>query len=151
MVAFKRMAWFSVAGALASLAILLAGCGGRYDVNEILRQLVEERGLGGGDDTVTVRIANQTVGVDEVITLRIDGLEEVFSCPAEEMVCNYPLGTIPQQIDVVEEQRYDEDGGFVGGRILDGQPGFTITREQYSAGSIILLLFGSDIADVRVF
>lgn len=137
---------------LAAASLMLStGCAtGRYDVNEILWYLVEQRGLDTGETTVTVRLSNQTAGYDERVTLRIDGLTSVFECPAEEMVCDYILIEVPDLIEVIEEQRYDEDGGFAGGRILEGQPGFTLDNTQYRPGSIILLQMGVESAQVRV-
>ncbi len=134
----------------AGLPLLSSGCAGRYDVNEVLRYLVERRGLDTGENTVTVRLSNQTAGYDERVTLRIDGLTSVFECPADEMVCDYILVEIPDLIEVIEEQRYDEDGGFAGGRILEGQPGFTLDKTQYRPGSIIVLQMGVESARVRV-
>lgn len=139
-----------VMGIGAGLLLLSSGCAGRYDVNEVLRYLVERRGLDTGETTVTVRLSNQTAGYDERVTLRIDGLTSVFECPADEMVCDYILVEIPDLIEVIEEQRYDEDGGFAGGRILEGQPGFTLDKTQYRPGSIIVLQMGVESARVRV-
>lgn len=136
--------------AAAGALFLAAGCAGRYDVNEVLRRLVDQRGLNPGSTTVTIRISNQTQGTTEKLTLRIDGLDEVFECPYTEMVCDYPLGDIPDRIETVQEERYDEEGGFVGGRILLGQSGFTLDRDDYEAGSVIVFLLGAETAEVRV-
>ncbi|MGQ9651898.1 MAG: hypothetical protein ACUVXJ_17475 [Phycisphaerae bacterium] len=134
----------------AGLLLLSSGCAGRYDVNEVLRYLVERRGLDTGETTVTIRLSNQTAGYEERVTVRIDGLTSVFECPAEETICDFVLVEIPDLIEVIEEQRYDENGGFAGGRILEGQPGFTLDNTQYRPGSIIVLQMGVESAKVRV-
>jgi len=139
-----------VVGVAAGLILPAAGCTGGYDVNEVLRQLVEDRGLDTGETTVTVRISNQTAGYEEQLTLRIDGLEEVFTCPADEMVCDYILTEIPDLIEAIEEQRYDEDGGYGGGRVLEGQDAFILDQNDYRPGSIILYQLGVEAAEVRV-
>lgn len=138
------------AGVIASLLLLNTGCAGRYDVNQVLRYLVEQRGLDTGETTVTIRVSNQTAGYDEKVLVRIDGLTSVFECPAEEMVCDYVLTEIPELIEVIEEQRYDEDGGFAGGWVVEGLPGFTLDNTQYRPGSIIVLQVGVESPQVRV-
>lgn len=150
MLAHKPLSCCLIAGVLAGLLLPLSGCAGRYDVNEVLRRLVDERGLDTGETSITIRIANQTTGLSEKLTLRIDGLEEVFECPASDMVCDYPLSEIPDLIEAIQEERYNEDGGFSGGRILEGRTGFTLDRENYAPGNIIVFLLGAESALVRV-
>ena len=153
MLSFKRLSSvvaLSTVGIVAGLILPAAGCTGGYGVNEVLRQLVDSRGLDTGDTTVTIRISNQTAGFEERLTLRIDGVEDVFDCPADEGVCDFVLTEIPDLIEALEEQRYDEDGGFGGGRILEGQPEFTLDQTDYRPGSIILFQLGVEAAEVRV-
>jgi hypothetical protein len=141
--------WLSLVAVLASGLLPLVGCGGS-DVNEVLRQLVDDRGLNPTDTSLTIRISDQTEGLDEKITLRIDGLDEVFECPAKEKVCSFPLTQIPDTIEAIQEERYDTDGGFQGGRVFEGLPGFSLDRSDYGPGSIIVFLLGADSAEARV-
>ena len=153
MLSFKRLssvAALLTVGIAVGLIIPAAGCTGGYGVNEVLRQLVEIRGLDTGETTVTIRISNQTAGYEEQLTIRIDGVTDVLTCSADEMVCDFVLTEIPDLIEALEEQRYDEDGGFGGGWILEGQPEFTLDQNDYRPGSIILFQLGVEAAEVRV-
>jgi hypothetical protein len=139
-----------VAGlSLGACLAALAGCGSS-DVNAVLRQLVEDRGLIDPSTTVTIEIANQTPGVEERLTLRIDGLDQVFVCPAAEGSCEFPLEQIPDTIEAIQEERYDGDGAFAGGRVLEGQPAFAFDRSDYGQGSIVLYLLGESSAEAKV-
>jgi len=116
----------------------------------VLRQLVESRGLVDPTTTVTIRIADQTPGLDEKLTVRIDGLESVLVCPATQGSCDFVLADIPDTIEAIQEQRFDQDGGYQGGRVFEGQTGFSFDRSDYGAGSVILFLLGDQNGTVQV-
>ena len=102
-------------------------------------------------DMATLRIINQTDGLDEELTLDIDGTELTFSCTTEQPVCDFLLTPCPERIEAISEQRLDSTGAFQGGRNFKGNDAeFILDRSDFSCGDVIIFRFTNSEAEAFV-
>jgi hypothetical protein len=129
------------------------GCGAfpSTDPNALLRFLAGNPD--SGQDTVTIRLANQSTVYTVRLTVRFDGDSEdirEYKCDADEGTCDFILPSIPTMIEGLAETRWDEDNIYRGGTNMALQPGFTFTTEDYGPGSVILFQLGGDDVEASV-
>ena len=143
----NRLALVCLAGLVG--VFICGGCGfSTSDPNALLRFLAGNPD--SGQDTVTIRLANQSLLYTVKLQIRFDGdsnnIRE-YECSPDEGICDIFLPEIPNMVEGISETRWDEDDIYRGGTNMVQQPGFTFTIEDYGPGSVILFQLGGD--DVR--
>ncbi|UCD27937.1 MAG: hypothetical protein JSV03_12660 [Planctomycetota bacterium] len=120
-----------------------AGVGPGISANSILIDEIQDLLTQYGIDPniVTIRIINQTDLTEELEVL-VDDLPQIISCTPAQGICDVPLLTCPQRIEVVQERRLDISGGYQGGRIFHGNPEYIFLQSEgeFQCGSIIVFL-----------
>ena len=139
-------------GLMGAGLLVWTGCGGvsPSNVSDLISQLGGDLDIGAAATGLTIRIVNQSADLTEELDVRVDGVLRTFTCEPEVGVCDSVLAELPSLLEVVAERRLDEEGGFRGGRNLEGQPGFTFTPSDLQPGAIIVFQFSEEEASARV-
>jgi hypothetical protein len=147
-----KMRFFAAAGLTLASLFALTGCfpGAGLSVNQLLRELAASQDPAAANPALTIRVVNQTAGLDELVRVEIDGEEETLFCSADEGTCDFLLVNLPSRVEAIEEERYNADGDFAGGRTFAGQPEWIFTTNEFTTGSIILFLLAEDEASAQV-
>ena len=133
--------------------VVWTGCGGASpsNVSDLISRLGVDLDIGAEATGLTIRIVNLSAGLTEELYVRVNGVPRTFTCEPEVVgVCDSVLAELPSLLEVVEERRVDEEGAYWGGRHLEGQPGFTFTRNDFQPGSIILFQLSEEEASAQV-
>lgn|GEM_PF-2654234 len=145
----KRAAQPAFWGLLTLNALLLASC--FADPTAILGEAVAAE-LGISKDSVFIRIANRGESTQE-IQIRVDGeLKTLPQCAPGNLSdpCDSVISECPETIELVQETRYDLDGGFAGGRSFNGNEDFIFRRGEFECGATIFLEFTDTTATATI-
>ena len=93
-------------------------------------------------NSIFLRIANRGQWQQQV-QLRVDGrLVTLPRCDANGATpCDSILSTCPETIELVQETRFDANGGFAGGRSFNGNEAYIFHRGEFECGATILFEF----------
>jgi hypothetical protein len=110
-----------------------AGCTSSFNPNSEIDDLINTF----KESTLLIRVVNQT-GSTVQLTFDIDGSAKTLSnCSASE-VCDYLLQTCPGRIALLEERRFNQDGGFAGSRFFGDNQAFTFETGEFTCGATII-------------
>jgi hypothetical protein len=129
--------------------LLLAGC--FVDPTAILGEAVAAE-LGITKESIFLRIINKGDSTQE-IQIRVD--DELITLPqcapaTGSVVCDSVITDCPTTIELVQETRFDLDGGFAGGRSFDGNEEFIFRRGEFECGASIVFEFTDTTATATI-